>query len=54
MKKYTATEDDMKEYARLVGIVASLDLQRNQAVQALAAWEEAHAEDDGETSEVPQ
>lgn len=45
MKKYTATETDMQEYARLVGIIAALDLQREQAVKAVAAWEEAHAEE---------
>ncbi len=50
---YTASEEDMREYARLVSVIASLDLQRNQAVQALGAWEEAHrvADDPAEESE---
>lgn len=42
MTEYRATEDDMKEYARILRTIAALDIQRDQVLQALASWEQAH------------
>lgn len=42
MTSYTATEEDMKQYAAMLRDLAVLDLQRNQVLQALGQWEQAH------------
>ena len=42
MTSYTASEEDMKQYASLLRDLAVLDLQRNQVLQALGQWEQAH------------
>lgn len=42
MTSYTATEEDMKEYSKLIHELAILDNRRNQVLQALGQWEQAH------------
>ena len=48
---YKADENGMREYSALVGRIARLDLEaeriaqaRAQAIEAVKAWEDAHAE----------
>lgn len=46
MTEYRASEEDMKEYARLLRTLSALDLQREGVIQALASWEQAHRVND--------
>ena len=39
---YTATAEDMQEYAQLVAALTRADLQRQQCIDAIARWEQAH------------
>lgn len=43
MTRYQATDEDMREYSRIIASIAQLDLQRQQYTQALAEWERSHA-----------
>ena len=43
---YTADEDAMKEYSAIIQQVAYLDFQRNQLIERLKAWEDAHKVED--------
>lgn len=43
MTEYRATVEDMQQYGQLMRQLAVLDLQREQVVQAVADWEQAHA-----------
>ena len=42
MKSYTATEQDMQTYSRIVSALTQLDIQREQYMQQLAQWEKEH------------
>ena len=42
MSEYHATEEDMRTYTEIIRQLATLDLQRNQVIQALREWEQAH------------
>ena len=51
---YTADENGMREYSALVGQIVRLDLEaeriaqaRAQAIEAIKAWEQAHAAHEG-------
>lgn len=43
MKSYTATEESMQEYSRIVSALTQLDMQRQEYMQQLSQWEQAHA-----------
>ena len=43
MTEYRANTEDMQAYAGLLRQLAVIDLQREQVVQAVAQWEQAHA-----------
>ena len=43
MTEYHATEDDMRAYSEIIKNLAMLDIQRNQVIEALRQWEQAHA-----------
>ena len=47
---YTATAEDMQEYAQLVAALTRADLQRQQCIDAIARWEKAHGAQ--ETSDI--
>ena len=58
---YTASQADMQEYAQLIAALTQADLQRQQCIDRIAAWEKAHQvpEDpepapEGEICEAPQ
>ena len=53
MTSYTATEEDMKQYAAMLRDLAVLDLQRNQVLQALGQWEQAHIVQEAEPIPEP-
>ena len=38
MKSYTATEEDMQVYSRIVSALTQLDMQRQEYMQQLAQW----------------
>lgn len=42
MSEYRANEDDMKAYSQIIQQLAVLDLQRNEVIKQLQAWEQAH------------
>ena len=42
MTSYTASEEDMKQYAKLLHDMAILDFQRDQTIRAIGQWEQAH------------
>jgi hypothetical protein len=42
MADYLASEDDMRVYSDIVRNIAALDLQRDQLLNALSQWEQAH------------
>ena len=52
---YTATAEDMQEYAQLVAALTRADIQRQQCIDAIARWEKAHGSqptcDDGRPAE---
>ena len=55
MKSYTATEEDMQTYSRIVSALTQLDMQREQYMQQLAQWEQEHTvpeDNKEETGEV--
>lgn len=54
MTEYRATEDDMKEYARILRTIAALDIQRDQVLQALVSWEQAHRVEDAADAPVDE
>ena len=39
---YTATAEEMQEYAQLVAALTHADLQRQQCIDAIGRWEQAH------------
>lgn len=39
---YTASEQDMQEYSRIVSALTQLDMQREQYMQQLSQWEQQH------------
>ena len=39
---YTASEQDMQEYSRIVSALTQLDMQREQYLQQLSQWEQQH------------
>ena len=58
MSEYRANEDDMKAYSQIIQQLAVLDLQRNQVMQQLQQWEQAHIievpEEPAQDPEQPQ
>lgn len=46
---YTATAEDMQEYAQLVAALTHADLQRQQCIDAIARWEKAHGQQEPDT-----
>ena len=42
MKSYTATEQDMQVYSRIISAITQLDMQRQEYMQQLAKWEQEH------------
>ena len=42
MKSYTATEESMQEYSRIISALTQLDMQRQEYMQKLAQWEQEH------------
>lgn len=57
---YTATAEDMQEYAQLIAALTHADIQRQQCIDAIARWEKAHGQaepaedhprDDGQPAE---
>lgn len=42
MKTYTATEEDMQSYSRIISALTQLDMQRQEYMQQLAQWENEH------------
>ena len=42
MKSYTATEESMQEYSRIISALTQLDMQRQEYMQQLAQWEKEH------------
>jgi len=40
--KYTATEQDMQSYSRIISALTQLDIQREQYMQQLSQWEKEH------------
>ena len=42
MKSYTATEEDMQTYSRIISALTQLDMQRQEYMQQLAQWEKEH------------
>ena len=53
MTRYQATDEDMREYSRIIASIAQLDLQRQQYTQALAEWERSHAMTEEAPAEDP-
>lgn len=54
MTEYHATEDDMRIYSEIVRRLAMLDIQRDQLLQSLQEWEQAHiVPEAAEPSDVP-
>lgn len=45
---YTATAEEMQEYAQLVAALTHADLQRQQCIDAIARWEKAHGQQEPE------
>ena len=45
---YTATAEEMQEYAQLVAALTHADLQRQQCIDAIARWEKAHGAEEPE------
>ena len=45
---YTATAEDMQEYAQLVAALTHADIQRKQCIDAIARWEKAHGQEPAE------
>ena len=43
MKSYTATEEDMQVYSRIISAITQLDMQREQYLQQLSQWEKEHS-----------
>lgn len=43
MKTYTATEESMQEYSRIISALTQLDMQRQEYMQQLSQWEQEHA-----------
>ena len=39
---YTASEQDMQSYSRIISALTQLDMQREQYMQQLSQWEQAH------------
>ena len=39
---YTATAEDMQQYAQLIAALTHADIQRQQCIDAIARWEKAH------------
>lgn len=39
---YKASETDMQEYSRIISALTQLDMQREQYLQQLSQWEQAH------------
>ena len=58
MSEYRASEEDMRTYSEIIKNLAMLDLQRNQVVQQLQQWEQAHVievpEEPAQDPEQPQ
>lgn len=50
---YTATAEDMQEYAQLVAALTHADLQRQQCIDAIARWEKAHGQPDAPAEDQP-
>ena len=50
---YTASTEDMAEYANLIAALTRLDVQRQDVVNAIGDWERRHQVEDIETSEPP-
>ena len=50
MKSYTATEQDMQVYSRIVSALTQLDMQRQEYMQQLAQWEKEHSVEEDPTS----
>ena len=42
MKSYTATEESMQEYSRIISALTQLDMQRQEYMQKLTQWEQEH------------
>ena len=42
MRKYTADENEMKEYNGIVQRIARIQYEYDKAMQDLGAWEQAH------------
>ena len=42
MKSYTATEESMQEYSRIISALTQLDMQRQEYMQQLSQWEQEH------------
>lgn len=42
MKSYTATEEEMQVYSRIVSALTQLDMQRQEYMQQLSQWEQEH------------
>ena len=53
MTEYKANEDDMRQYSAIIHNLAILDIQRNQAMEALRQWEQAHAIPEESQTETP-
>ena len=53
MTEYHATEDDMRAYSEIIKNLAMLDIQRNQVIEALRQWEQAHAIPEESQTETP-
>ena len=48
MRTFTANENEMKEYNGIVQRLARLQYEYDNAMQQLAAWEQAHGVEDPE------
>ena len=40
--RYTASDEDMREYSRIIASIAQLDLERQRYGELLAKWEQEH------------
>lgn len=51
MRRYTATEDELKQYVEILGQLAEIKPKYQELKARLAEWESAHGED---VPDVPQ
>lgn len=49
--RYTASDEDMREYSRIIASIAQLDLERQRYGELLAKWEQEHQVPDIEPAE---